>query len=206
VPFDDQEARMSDFDRDLYDEVMSEADQVSERDRKGFHYAAEVAARIAAERQSVSDEELDRIFWYAHMSNLQGTTDSSPGEPERYRGVRAVRAALRTPVPRVTEAMVDAAMRRYVEYGPENARPRMRGSIQAALTEADRQPVAVIPEGWKCYNATFVPAEIAHDGVAWYRATIGKADYSASTEGTGPTWHDALNAAIAKIEKDGDHE
>lgn len=95
------------IDRDLYDEVMGEvskliADLTLSPDT--YHVAtlvaentAKIAARIAAERVPVSDEELLETYLTARYAY---GWDDSPGQKDSYlAGIRAVRAALGPSLP-----------------------------------------------------------------------------------------------------------
>lgn len=52
------------FDQAFFELLMADLDRVSERNRQGFQLAANVAARIAAERVPVSDEVLTETIQY----------------------------------------------------------------------------------------------------------------------------------------------
>lgn len=85
------------FDQTLYDAVMAEA-PTSEYERAQWMDAADIAARIAAERApvAVSDAELGNIFAEAlEREHAKGAASNRQELGQKFiAGIRAVRAAI----------------------------------------------------------------------------------------------------------------
>jgi hypothetical protein len=130
------------FDRDLYSRVMADMTGYGDTThyalghRHGYEESANVAARISAERQPVSDEELASIFADA----IEAAYTRNPSETDGQHiiaGIRAVRAAIAPQVPVISDGwQVDHAACCLTRVADQRDIHRTGSNWMAALTAA----------------------------------------------------------------------
>lgn len=188
----------------------------------GFHDAAKVAARLAAEPVPVSDEGGDWWGW----SFAQGKwfpclerecrecvtdegvivrSDIAQRDERRDAMLRAVRAALAPAAPVVPVSVIE----RYIEARDEwdetldetccpdgSANEKLQQATIAIYLDMAKAQGVTIPEGWELQEAPFKTARSGLDGSWFVGFGIWLWRGKQHVGGEGPTWHDALIAAI----------
>jgi hypothetical protein len=195
---------MTDFDHDLYGRVMAtfspgvaDADLTySDGFRDGVFVAARFSAHISAERQPVSDEATNRAYWERNQlvaalsrwypSYVTLAPDTLPDENWHI-------VFIETPAGQLSWHVHASEMGHFAhldDIAPGRPWDGHTTDEKYERLRAIAPQVPVIPEGWELNNIS--------SGIA-----NGEVDYGAALTngnrvefGYGPTWLDALNAAI----------